>query len=276
MPSRARSRQAGAAHACVHAPPHAHTHTRPHVRYAAGMSAPIVTVAAAKGGVGKTTLAYELASGLDGALIDLDWDAGGATRMWGFDPTRATRAPLLDGLERGPEGRPPRLKRRPNQPLLLPAHPDLSASRIDRDLVGDCLEAWAAAWDVPYVVIDTHPGANALTDGAMAVADLVVIPVVLAAREMDALEAILRDFGEYPLLLVPMMVPSVPPRRFVERLAQLAGDRVRVAPPISEHRWLRRRLRRAALVRQPHPGVRVRAAAAEFAAVATTVEESLG
>lgn len=56
---------------------------------------------------------------------------------------------------------------------------------------------------LPYVVVDTHPGANALTDGAMQAADLVVVPVVLAAREMDALEAMLDDFAEYSLLLVP-------------------------------------------------------------------------
>jgi chromosome partitioning protein len=238
------------------------------------MQTRIVTVAAAKGGVGKTTLAYELAAALDGVLVDLDWDAGGATRMWGFDPLSAARAPLLDGLERGPDAKPPRLKRRANQPVLLPAHPDLSASRIDSDLVADCLSAWADGWGAPYVVVDTHPGANSLTDGAMQVADLVVIPVVLGAREMDALEAILTDFADYPLLLVPTMIPPVPPRRFVERLAALAGDRVTVAPPISDHRWLRRRLRRAALVRQPNPGVRVRAAAAEFAAVAERVKES--
>jgi chromosome partitioning protein len=238
------------------------------------MQTRIVTVAAAKGGVGKTTLAYELAAALDGVLVDLDWDAGGATRMWGFDPLSAARAPLLDGLERGPDAKPPRLKRRANQPVLLPAHPDLSASRIDSDLVADCLSAWADGWGAPYVVVDTHPGANSLTDGAMQVADLVVIPVVLGAREMDALEAILTDFADYPLLLVPTMIPPVPPRRFVERLAALAGDRVTVAPPISDHRWLRRRLRRAALVRQPNPGVRVRAAAAEFTAVAERVKES--
>ena len=61
----------------------------------------------------------------------------------------------------------------------MPAHPDLSASRIDADLVADCLVGWARAWGRPYVVVDTHPGANALTDGAMQVADLVVVPVVL-------------------------------------------------------------------------------------------------
>lgn len=238
------------------------------------MSSRIITVAAAKGGVGKTTLAYELATALGGVLIDLDWDAGGATRMWGFDPTRAARAPLLDALERGPDGAPPRLKRRPNQPTLVASHPDLSASRIDADLVADCLVAWAERWEEPYVVVDTHPGANALTDGAMQAADLVVIPVVLGAREMDALEAIVADLADFRLLLVPTMIPPVPPRRFVDRLAAIADGRVTVAPPISEHRWLRRRLRRAALVRQPNPGVRVRAAAAEFEAVAASVKEA--
>lgn len=236
----------------------------------------IIAVAAAKGGVGKTTLAYELAAALGAILVDLDWDAGGATRMWGFDPAGAARAPLLDGLERGPDGRPPRPKRRANQPLLVPGHPDLAASRIEPDLVADCLGTWAGQWGAPYVVADTHPGANALTDGAMQVADLVVVPVVLGAREMDAVEAMVADYAGYRLLLVPTMVPPVPPRRFVERLAGLADGRIAVAPPVSEHRWIRRRLRRAALVTQPNPGARVRAAAAEFRAVADAVEVACG
>lgn len=236
----------------------------------------IITVAAAKGGVGKTTLSYELAAALPGVLVDLDWDAGGATRMWGHDPARYARAPLLDALERGPEGRPPRPKRRQNQPALVPAHPDLSASRIDAELVADCLEAWAAAFPEPYLVVDTHPGANPLTDGAMQAADLVVVPVVLGAREMDALEAIVDAYRDYRLLLVPTMVPPVPPRRFVDRLAGLSDGRIAVAPPVSEHRWIRRRLRRAALVVQPNPGARVRAAAAELRAVADSVEVASG
>ena len=247
-----------------------------HASMPPAMQTRIITVAAAKGGVGKTTLAYELAAALGAVLVDLDWDAGGATRMWGFEPTRAARAPLLDALERGPEGRPPRVKHRANQPSLVPAHPDLAASRIDADLVGDCLSAWAAGWSEPYVVVDTHPGANALTDGAMQVADLVVVPVVLGAREMDALEAIVADYAGYRLLLAPTMVPPVPPRRFVERLAALADGRITVAPPVSEHRWMRRRLRRAALVTQPNPGARVRAAAAELRAVAESVEVACG
>jgi len=245
------------------------------------MHARMITVAAAKGGVGKTTLAYELAAELSGVLVDLDWDAGGATRMWGFDPRSAARAPLLDALERGPDGRPPRPKRRPNQPALIPSHPDLAASHVEPDLVADCLQAWATAWadggaGRGHLIADTHPGANDLTDGAIAVADLLVVPVILGNRELTALEAMLEDFGEYRMLLVPMMVPPIPARRLVERLADMAGGRAGVAPPISEHRWLRRRLRRAALVAQPNPGARVRRAAAEFRAVARAVENACG
>ena len=236
----------------------------------------IITVAAAKGGVGKTTLAYELSAALDAVLVDLDWDAGGATRMWGLDPLARKRAPLLDGLERGPEGNPPRPLKRRNQARLVPAHPDLAASEIPDDLVADCLAAWAGAWETPYLVVDTHPGANALTDGALQAADLVVVPVILGMRELDALEAMLADFAAYRLLLVPTMVPSIPPRRMVDRLAGIAGDSVTVAAPIREHRFIRRRLRRSALVLQPNPGVQVRAAAAEFRAVAEHVEVASG
>ena len=241
----------------------------------------VITVAAAKGGVGKTTLAYELATALNAVLVDLDWDAGGATRMWGFDPRSAARAPLLDALERGPDGRPPRPKRRANQPSLVPSHPDLAASHIEPDLVADCLQAWASAWANrqgaetsparEYLVADTHPGANDLTDGAIAVADLLVVPVILGNRELTALEAMLVDFSDYKTLLVPTMVPPVPAKRLVERLADVSSGRAEVAPPISEHRWLRRRLRRAAVVAQPNPGVRVRRAADEFRAVAQAV-----
>ncbi len=239
------------------------------------MSAHVIVVAAAKGGVGKTTISYELAATLGGILVDLDWDAGGATRMWGIDPTATKRAPLLDALESGPEGRLPRPRRRANQPLLVPSHPDLAASAIEPDLVADCLQAWAGRWEAEHVVVDTHPGANALTDGALEAADLVVIPVVLANREMAALEAMVRDLDAFRLVLAPTMVANVPPRRYVDRLEEIADDRHTVAAPISEHRWLRRRLRRSAVVTQPNPGRRVQAAAAEFNALAASVKEAL-
>lgn len=231
----------------------------------------ILTVGASKGGVGKTTLAYELAAVLGAVLVDLDWDGGGATRMWGYDSSAHKRTPLLDAFEFGADHHAPRPRRRNHQPLLVPSSPDLAASTIPEALVADCLAAWAEQWDVPWVVVDTHPGANSLTDGAMEIADLVIVPVLLGAREMDALVTMLEDFASYPLLLAPSMVPPSPPKRYVTRLAELAGE-LPIAPSVSEHRWIRRRVRRAAVSLQPNPGAAVRRAADEYRAVAQAVE----
>lgn len=237
----------------------------------------IVTLAATKGGVGKTVLAYELAAVLGGVLVDLDWDTGGASRLWGHDTRRFKRSSLLDAFEHGPNAHAPQPRRKRYRPALIPGHPDLSASDIPHDLVASCLTTWAGQWGTPYVVVDTHPGANELTDGAMQCANLVVVPTVLAAREMDALEGMLEDFQGYRLLIVPNMVPSSPPRRFVDRLEVLATRYgVPVAPPISEHRWWRRRIRRAALTQEPNAGASVSAAAAELRALAVAVEKACG
>ena len=66
---------------------------------------PVVAVGASKGGVGKSTIAYELAAALGGVLVDLDWDSGGATRMGGYDPGAlplgaGVRRATLDGRGR--------------------------------------------------------------------------------------------------------------------------------------------------------------------------------
>lgn len=238
-------------------------------------TAGIITVAASKGGVGKTTLAYELSAALKGVLIDLDWDGGGATAMWGYNPLARQRAVLLDALERGP-GHPPRQLRRVGQPQLVPSSPDLAASRIPSDLVADCLQGWAKQWEDQPIIVDTHPGANELTDGALTAADLVVVPVVLGVRELDALERMVDEYAAFRLALVPSMVPSRPAKRSVDRLRLIAAaSGTPVLPIISEHRFLRRRLRRRAVVAEPMPGKAVATAAHEYLEVADAVERIL-
>lgn len=238
--------------------------------------AKIVTVAAAKGGVGKTTLSVELAAVLGAVGVDLDWDGGGLTRMWGYEPSAHRSARLLDGLETGRAPRPLRATRRP---ALVPSHPDLATSDIGCELVSDCLEAWATEWGAafPYVIVDTHPGANPLTDGAMVAAHLVVVPVVLGARELDALTSMLDDYAAYNILLVPTMVPPVTPARWVDRLGGLAErHRVPVAPPISRYPQISRRIRRSALTLEENPGAWVARAAGEYRKVADAVEALCG
>lgn len=229
----------------------------------------ILTVTAHKGGVGKTTLAYELGAILNGILIDLDFHGGGATHLWGFDPRGAKTAPLLDALERGPDGRPPRPKRRPNKPDLIPSHPDLGAARLDAEEFADCLEAWAQTFEGRPLVIDTHPGAHPTTDGALQVADLIVAPVPPGRRELGATRSMLAELLGYPVLLVPMMAPPLPPDWWIEALQEFAkAETVHLAPPISEHRWLRRRVLSTAVSLQRNAGQKTLIAADEYRAVA--------
>ena len=230
------------------------------------MRGAIIAVAAQKGGVGKTTLAYEIAGALDAVLIDLDFHGGGVTNLWGFDPLASVRAPLLDALES--KDRVPRPKRGTNRADLVPTHPDLSVARLEAEDVADALERWANAWQ-RTVVVDTHPGAHWTTDGAVQVADLVVVPVPPGRRELAATESMLREHAGYPLLLVPNMTPSIPDGRWIDALAEFAErDGVHLAPFVSELRWLRRRLLSSAVTCQPRPGVRTQRAAEQFAAVA--------
>lgn len=227
----------------------------------------IITIAATKGGVGKSTLAWELAPVLDAVLVDFDFDSGGVTGRFDAAPPSAR---MLDALERDRTPRPRRAKGRPD---LVPSHPDLGASLADPDLVGDALANWASEWGRP-VIVDTHPGSTVLGDAALAVADLVLVPVVLGTAELRALAGMLSERGGHPLLLVPTMVPRSLPRRMVEQLEEIAAGRP-VASPVGEHRFLRRRLRRTPLHLETHCSAQVARARADFRRLGEEVRECL-
>ena len=118
----------------------------------------IIAIASLKGGVGKTTVATTLASRLhlEGhRTLLVDADAGTATaRHWGD----AAAAGGIDG------------------PPVWP----ISGAAIGRDVP-------RAAKDYAVVVVDCPPAFSDATRGAMAVADLVLVPVIPGAANAWAL-----------------------------------------------------------------------------------------
>ena len=212
----------------------------------------VITVAAYKGGVGKTTLALELAYLLNAVLVDLDWDLGGATRAWGYRYETRKGSLLLDALEKGRVPAP--LTGGAHKADLVPSHPELADAVSDGDALASTLEKWAREWDRP-IVVDTHPGGTTTTFGALSASSLALVPTVLATKELDALEGLLIELRDYPLMLAPNKVPGSPPRAELERLTALATRYgVPVAPPVNEYRWLpRRRIRVAVTSTDPQP-----------------------
>lgn len=211
----------------------------------------IVSVHSRKGGVGKTTIAYELAWLLGGVLVDLEWDDGSASRQWGYRHEDRANVPVVDAIERH---RTPRPMRGHGKPQLVPGHPTLGALGVDAEGVAKALREWANAWDADWVVVDTHPGSNPWSDGANAVADVVVAPVPLKTKELEAIAGMVAEMADYPLVLVPNMVPRVPEAGSVNRLSAIVeGTPVRVGPIIPRADAIGVRRKRMAITAEELP-----------------------
>lgn len=207
--------------------------------------AKIITVAARKGGVGKTTIAYELAWLLNAPLVDLEFDDGSATRIWGYRHEDRIRVPLLDAIEKGTVPKPLHGYRKP---ALIPCHPDFQLNQPEADVMADLLTRWAGEWDTDFVVVDTHGGGSPSGDGAIAAASKVVVPVPLRTKDLNATESMVKEMPDYPLVLVPSMVARIPPAAEIQRIASIIeGTPVTVANPVPYVRGIETRKKRIAL-----------------------------
>jgi chromosome partitioning protein len=202
----------------------------------------IVTVAAFKGGTGKSRLAKELASALDAVLTDFEWDKGSNTRAWGWREEERQKSPLLEAFRTGKTPRP--LSGGGRKPDLIPAHTDFGLVQPGADDVADALTQWTA--DLKRrLVVDTHPGGCGSTFGAMAAARVTVVPVVLGVDELNALEGMLAELSDYPLLLIPYMLDRVPQAWAIARLAELQKRfGVTIGPKVGNYRWIKDRQNR--------------------------------
>lgn len=191
----------------------------------------IYTVTSAKGGVGKSTIAFELAYLLDAVLVDFDWDAGGVTVAWGYDAELRRTDKLMDALD---NNRTPRLMRGHRKPDLVPGSPYLADAGLSAEEFGQRVSAWASDWGRP-VVVDTHPGASPSANGPMSESRLIIVPTTIGTKELNATEKMIRDLADYPIALVPNRVPRIPPQAEINRIERIVdGTPVQVAPFIPE------------------------------------------
>ncbi|GAB1646911.1 hypothetical protein KRMM14A1259_73340 [Krasilnikovia sp. MM14-A1259] len=211
----------------------------------------VFTSASYKGGIGKTLIAYELAFLIDGILVDLDWDKGGATVKWGYDPDLRVNAPLVDLVEKGRIPKP--LSGQLWRPDLVPCTPDLKYVVPPAKKFTDILVKLAQELGEKYqkaVVFDTHPGGGPEAFAPMATSNVVLGVVELGQQEMSAGEQMVDELKAYPLLLVPNRVTGTAQEDryldWLDRVTEEAG--VPVAPPITDMRhWVKVRKSRMAI-----------------------------
>lgn len=211
----------------------------------------IVVCHSRKGGVGKTTVAYELAWLLDAPLVDLDWEGGGASRTWGYRWEDHAQSAMVAAMNRGGVPK-PLTGRKTKRPDLVPGHPEFELYQPDADTMANLLTEWAGEWGSDWVVVDTHPGATSATNGALQVANAVVVPVPLGMKDIYGTELTVKELTGYPLILVPNKVPPVPPAPMLDALRRsIDGSDAQVAPPVPNASAVTTRRRRTAMTADP-------------------------
>jgi len=130
----------------------------------------------------------------------------------------------------------------------VPCHPDFQLNQPDADTMANILDTWAGEWGRDFVVVDTHGGGSPSGDGAIAAASSVVVPVPLRTKDLNATESMVREMPDFPLVLVPSMVPRVPPAAEINRIRSIIeGTPVTVASPVPYVRGIETRKKRIAL-----------------------------
>jgi pilus assembly protein CpaE len=204
----------------------------------AEFDARIVTVFAAKGGCGKTTLATNLAVALaaDGArrvgLIDLDLAFGDVAIMLQLVPERSITDAV--GLGDQLDETSVRAMLTPYAPgldtLLAPAGP-AEAERVSQGLVADVLRVARGMFD--FLVVDTPPQ---FTDHVLTALDASHVHLLLTTPDIPALKSLRIGLDTFDLLDLPKASRMVVLNRSDAKVGLTAADIARVIRvPIAAH-----------------------------------------
>jgi len=184
------------------------------VRRPAAGSTPgrVVVVASPKGGVGKSTIAANLAVGLAEAephevvLVDLDLQFGDAATLLGIVPRHSTIDALSKAAARDEFVLSTFLHEHPDGFFVLPAPENpAAADRVDPRRVGHLLRQLASRFR--HVVVDTAPG---LGDLALAAIEQAAVLVVVAGPDIASVRGVRRSLEVLrELQLLPASTPIV-------------------------------------------------------------------
>ena len=160
------------------------------------------------------------------------------------------------------------------QAYLVPGHPSFEYAQPEASDMADALSKWAGEWDREWIVIDTHPGATEATNGALSIAHVVVAPVPLATKDLNGTEALVKDLGDYPLVLIPNKITPIPPAAEIKRLrAIVAGTPVQVGPHVPRANAVETRKKRMAITSENPPAKALRPVDLALRQVAAFIKE---
>jgi MinD-like ATPase involved in chromosome partitioning or flagellar assembly len=166
----------------------------------------VVGVFSAKGGVGKTTIAINLAASLVAMgrkvlLVDADTVTGHVASSLGLEHLRSLGDELASGIPGGSAGAPGLLEdligaHSSGLKVLVLSSSPLMVRQLDPTTVADAISGARSSFDV--VVVDVHPDYDALNRAIFGRADRILVPVtpdVPALRATVKLCEVARELG---------------------------------------------------------------------------------